>query len=274
MRPRRILTPQETAEILDQAVSERALAVVSVQQDDGWQLFKSRFLERDPKRRFFVLDHVETHGTTPVPLVAGQYVGVSFRYRSRKIIFVSVVEARGRFVLEDQSSLPAIRYRWPDTLTELQRRAYHRTPVPPGTCLLATAWPGGLYAREAAQSTPLGILNCEVVDISCGGALLRTTAPLPPDWAEGTTLGIEMHLPDGRPPVMLSAYFRGARADAERGFSIAVQFVGLELSLDGRAALQRLARAVQRFHRLAFSAALRSGADVHPRARRADKDES
>ena len=258
MRPRRILTLEETSVIIDQAVQQSALAVLTVHEGDSWHTFKSRFLEHHADRRFFVLDYQETHGATPPPLASGQYVGVSFRYRSRKVMFATVVEAKGRYLVDGRTSVPAIRYRWPESMTELQRRAYYRTPVPPEIRVLANIWPGGVTARAPSQSAPLSITTGEAVDLSCGGTLIRLSQVEAPKWTDNQTLGVELHLPDGQPALLVDAYYRGTRYDHENHLCAAVQFVGLELSPDGRSLLQRLARCVQKLHRLTLTNELRS----------------
>jgi c-di-GMP-binding flagellar brake protein YcgR len=245
MRPRRILTGEETALILDEAVRQSALAVLTVHEDSRWHMFKSRFLERDARRRFIVLDYQETHGTEPTPLVCGQYVGVSFRYKSRKVMFATVVEARGRYLVDPKTSVPAVRYRWPESLTELQRRAYFRTPIPAEVRVVASLWPGGLAARERTQTTALSVATGEALDLSCGGTLVRLNQIEAPQWTDNQTLGVSLHLPDGQPPLLVDAYYRGTRHDAGSHLCAAVQFVGLELSPGGRGVLQRLARCVQ-----------------------------
>jgi len=259
MRPRRILTTEESTFILDEAVRQSALAVLSVHQDGTWQTFKSRFLERDPSRRFVVLDHQETHGTRPSALMCGQYVGLSFRHKSRKVMFATVVEARGRYVVNGKTSVSAIRYRWPESMTELQRRAYYRTPVPSDIRLLANIWPGGVAARTPAQSAALNVVSGEASDLSCGGTLVRLSQVESPAWTDNQTLGVELHLPDGQPPLLVDAYYRGTRHDPGSHLCTAVQFVGLELALEGRNVLQRLARCVQKFHRATLANDLRGG---------------
>ncbi|MFQ5806796.1 MAG: flagellar brake protein [Phycisphaerae bacterium] len=259
MRPRRILIGEETSMILDEAVQQNALAVLTVHEDGSWHMFKSRFLERDPNRRFIVLDYQETHGAQPTPLVSGQYVGISFRYKSRKVMFATVVEARGRYLVDGKTSVPAVRYRWPESMTELQRRAYYRTPIPSDVRLLANLWPGGVAARQPAQGAALSITTGESRDLSCGGTLVRLNQVGAPNWADNQTLGVELHLPDGQPPLLIDAYYRGTRHDSDDHLCAAVQFVGLELSLDGRSLLQRLARCVQRFHRATLANDLREG---------------
>lgn len=260
MKPRRILTAEESCEILDEAVRHNALAVMNLYDpdEDQWHTFKSRFLERDPNRRFVVLDYQETHGSMPVPLSVGQYVGISFRYKSRKIMFASVVEAKGKFLTGPDESVAAIRYRWPESMTELQRRAYYRTPVPPELRVVANLWAGGTATRDTVQASALGILTGQSVDLSCGGTLIRLGQLQAPDWPDNQTLGVELHLPDGQPPLLLDAYYRGTRHDNEGALCVAAQFVGLELSPEGRSLLQRLARCVQRFHRMWLSKELRS----------------
>ncbi len=254
MRPRRLVSPRDTSAIFDRAIEEHALAVLTLQSGHQWHSFKSRFLERDAKSRFFVLDY-QAADETPLPnLTPGQYLGISFRQKSRKLLFATVVEAKGHFILDRQTTVPAVRYRWPDTITELQRRAYYRTPVHDGMTLLAHLWPGGRAARANAQNSALLVATGELSDISCGGALVRLHQPGPPNWTPDETLGVELQLPDGRAPVLLDALFRGVRSDESDLISAAIQFVGLELTVDGRLVLQRLANTVQRLHRLTLAA--------------------
>lgn len=253
MRPRRLVAPHDAAEMFDQAVREHALAVVSFQQGTDWLTFKSRFLECDPRGRFFVLDHPGV-ADRPLPdILPGQYVGVSFRQKSRKILFATVVQAKGHFVLSDNSTVPAVRYRWPTTLTELQRRAYYRTPVPPEMKLLVSLWSGGVAARARAQAHALHIVTGDLANLSCGGALVQLHANAPPRWAEDDVLGAEVQLPDGRPPIQVDARFRGIRPDEGGVLAAAIQFIGLELSVDARLVLQRLAGSVQRLHRMSMA---------------------
>ena len=257
MRPRRLTSQQSTAALFDEAVRERAIAVLTLQNHDEWHSFKARFLERDPNQRFFVLDCPVGKPDPPPDLQPGQCVGVSFRHRSRKILFATVAEARGHYLFDDQTSIPAIRYRWPESVTELQRRAYYRTPVPESVTLPVTLWPGGVSARNAAQRDTGRTVAGALVDVSCGGALVRLSELSSSPWPEEETLGVEMQLGDERPPILLNARFRGSRPDQLGQLSLALQFIGLELSVDGRLILQRLANCVQRFHRLSIGSGAR-----------------
>ncbi len=249
MRPRRLLVPRDTNEIFEQAVRERALAILTFQVGNEWQTFKSRFLEVDPRGRFFVLDYQQVTDTPLPPVAPGQYMGISFRHKNRKILFATVIEAKGHYVLEDKTTVPAVRYRWPNSLTELQRRAYHRTEVPEDAKLMATLWLGGLTTRPAVQSSEVESVSGELADISCGGAMVRLHNTRPPAWSEDDLLGVELQLPDHRTPVQVNARFRGLRQEPNEKLGLAVQFLGLEVAADGRAVLQRLAATVQRFYR-------------------------
>ena len=250
MRPRRALSQQDTTTVFDEAVRERALAMLTLQAGDDWQSFKSRFLERDSNHQFFVLDY-QAVNAAPLPhLAPGQCVGISFRSRSRKILFATAVQAKGHFLLDDRTSIPAVRYCWPDNLTELQRRSYYRTPIPAGMSLLATMWPGGTTARNAAQASTMQLVTGSLADISCGGALVLLNDLGAPSWPEEVTLGVELQLDDSKPPLRLDARYRGVRHAETGQLSAALQFIGLELSVDGRLVLEQLADCVQRLHRL------------------------
>lgn len=250
MRPRPITGLRDTREIFDRAVQERALAVLTLQDGNDWASFKARFLERDGNGRFFVLDYEPVNGETLPPIAPGQYVGVSFRQKSRKILFATVVEAKGHFVMDNQTSIAAVRYRWPDTLTELQRRAYYRTPVPAQMTLLVSLWPGGVTARAQAQGSTLQIATGDLADMSCGGALVHLHQPVPPAWSGEDLLGAEIQMPDGRNPLLVDVRYRGARTEESGATGVAIQFLGLELTVEGRLVLQRLANCVQRLYRL------------------------
>ncbi len=250
MKPPRPITQQDTAVLFDEAVRDRVLAVLTVQNGGDWRSFKSRFLERDARRRFFVLDFQAVPGNELPDLVAGEYVGVSFRSRSHKVLFTTVMEAKGHYMFDDRSSVPAIRYRWPDSVTELQRRSYYRTPIPDNMTLLVTLWPGGASARAAAQGSTLQVVTGTLADISCGGALVRLSDATGLPQSESQTLGVEVQLPDGRPPLLVNACLRGVRNDPLGQAHAAMQFMGLELTVDGRLALQRLANCVARLHHL------------------------
>jgi c-di-GMP-binding flagellar brake protein YcgR len=264
MNPRRTIPPEVATGIFEEAVREHALAVLSVRTGQSWCVFKSRFLECDPARAYFVLDY-QPLDNEPLPeLVPGQCVGVSFRHRNRKVLFDTVVEARGHYLLDDRLSIPAVRYRFPTVVTELQRRAYYRTPIPETMSLLATVWPGGITARNRVQKSALEILSGTLINISCGGALIRLNGSQSPDWSEEELLGAEIHLGDGRPPVQVDARSRGLRKDEFGSACLAIQFLGLELSVEGRMALQRLASTVQRLHRMALASGRGDWANRHP----------
>jgi c-di-GMP-binding flagellar brake protein YcgR len=249
MKPRRPITQQDTASLFDEAVRDRVLAVLTIQNDnDDWRSFKCRFLERDARRRFFVLDYQAIPGNELPELVPGQYVGVSFRSRSHKVLFTTVMEAKGHYLFDDRSSVPAVRYRWPESVTELQRRSYYRTPIPETMTLLVTFWLGGASARAAAQGSTLQVVTGALSDVSCGGALVRLSDVTALPWSESETLGVELQLPDGKAPLLVNACFRGVRNDPLGQAHAAIQFIGLELTVEGRLALQRLASCVQRLH--------------------------
>lgn len=253
MKPRRMTTGYDAAEIFARAARERALTVISVQDGDNWKQFKSRFLERDAARRFFVLDHVPDDERPLPSLAAGQCVGVSLRQSSRKFLFSSVVEAKGQFVFDPQTSVPAIRYRWPEQITELQRRVYYRTPVPQDSPPIPVQiWRGGAKARHAAGETPV-VLSGAAINLSCGGIQVGVDGGPRVDWPDDELLGVEINLADGRPPIVVDARFRGLRLDDQHAASFAIQFIGLEVGPEGRSALQRLAFCVQRLYRLGAS---------------------
>ncbi|MBK8913120.1 MAG: PilZ domain-containing protein [Phycisphaerales bacterium] len=250
MKTRSSFSREDLAEVFDSAAAQRALAVVTVQSAGSWQSFKARFLEAAPKARFFVLEHESCDADTLPALAPGQYTGVSFRHRSRKVLFATVVEAKGKFMFNDSTSVSAIRYRWPESVLELQRRAYQRTLIPGKVKLLANVWPGSAADRHQVQHGQIPVVTGTMMDLSCGGTLVRTGLGTPPSWPADAPLGVELQLPDGRTPVTLDARYRGSRPDEQGRMCLAIQFIGLEVSLDGRLLLQRISKSVQQLSRV------------------------
>ena len=261
MRPRRMAAAQDAATMFIEAARTRAIAVLTIQRDGRLDTFKCRFLEAHPGRGFFVLDYPGPGETAMPELAPGQFVGISFRHKSRKVLFATVVEAKGKFVIDEDTNIAAVRYRWPQSLTELQRRAYLRTPIPDGTRVSVELWSGGATNRPTPETRAAEGTRGHLLDLSCGGALaqLATTS----DWSPGEndTLGAELHLPDGRPAVITDVQYRGARYDESGQPCLAVQFVGLEMTLDGRVALQRIASCVQRWNRQTAELGIRRGSN-------------
>ncbi|QOJ13237.1 MAG: PilZ domain-containing protein [Planctomycetia bacterium] len=249
MKTRNAYSREDLTDVFDSAAGQRALAVVTVQSAGSWQSFKARFLEADPKGRFFVLEHEPCDADALPALAPGQYTGVSFRHRSRKVLFATVVEAKGKFMFNDATSVSAVRYRWPDTVLELQRRSYQRTLIPGVVKLLANIWPGSAADRNQVQHGQITVVTGTMMDLSCGGTLVRTGLGTPPAWPADAPLGVELQLPDGRAPVTLDARYRGSRPDEQGRMCIAIQFIGLEVSLDGRLLLQRISKNVQQLSR-------------------------
>lgn len=240
MKPRNVETNEIGQELFDTAVRDRALVVVTVQDGAKWQTFKSRFLERDPQERFFVLDYQSIDGRDLPKLAPGQYIGASFRHRSRKVMFSTVMEAKGRFVLDNQSSIPAIRYRWPAAVTELQRRAYVRSIVPEDLQLDARGVIAGVSNPDRYAT-----LEGRMVDLSCGGCLVNVDSNnVPHNWPENASVTLDLELP-GDETVRATGNYRGTRFNTDGTSSVAVQFVGLEMSSEGQDTLKKLANAVQ-----------------------------
>ena len=111
-------------------------------------------------------------------------------------------------------------------------------------------WDGGISDRDAAdlQHVPhhTGLLQ----DVSGGGCRVEIDAARDPQLCAGDTVGIQFR-PDPRSePLCLDAMFRHTE-DLGRGqLSLGFQFVGLEMTAQGRHTLQSLSRVVSTFLRI------------------------
>ncbi len=264
---------QRRDQILTEAADRQLQAVISHRLDSGWTTYKSRILQADSAGGFLILEHPRpAPGQIPPELAPGEKIGLAFRRGHKKCLCSVEIARLATFELPDGQSTAAVQIPWPDKLQEIQRRVYYRAAVPSGRRIEVRMWDGGIVDRDPAelQNAPhhTGLLQ----DISGGGCRVEIDAVRDPQLRAGDTVGIQFQ-PDPRSePLRIDAVFRhveqdpapspqgahsagrappcgiGAASRSKR--SLGFQFVGLEMSTQGRGTLQALSRVVSTFLRI------------------------
>lgn len=238
-------------ELLTEAADRQVQAVISHRLDSGWTTYKSRILQADSAGEFLIIEHPQpAPGQAPPELAPGEKIGLTFRRGHKKCLCSVEIERLATFTLPDGQSVAAVQIPWPEKLQEVQRRIFYRANVPPGRRIEVRFWDGGIGDRDPAELQLVPHHTGLLQDISGGGCRVEIDAARDPQLRTGDTVGIEFQ-PDPRSePLHIDAVFRHTE-DADRGkLALGFQFVGLEVTPEGRATLHALSRVVSTFLRI------------------------
>jgi c-di-GMP-binding flagellar brake protein YcgR len=215
-------TRNETGELFADALRRDTLVVMNYRIEERWLSIKGKLFGVDPRRRRLAVRCETTLLALPVPLGAGQYVGLAFRHGHRKCLCSTVAES-----VCDAAGAAVVEFAWPDTVQLLQRRAYHRTPLPESTHTHVLVWSG---AREDRPAEPAQSRRCwyaRLVDVSLGGmAAIIADSEIDTFECE-QSVWTEFLTPDNR-RITTEAIVKHVTPRHNATALIGLQFVGLE----------------------------------------------
>ncbi len=237
-------------QILIEASERRTPIVLSRKEASGWRTFKSRLLGAEPIAQRLIVEYPVGHAGDKAPDIhRGESVGVAFRKGHKKCMFASVVDGKKRFQIDDANRVGALLLRWPTDLQQLQRRVYYRAPVPHDRAIKVTFWRGGVTHESRAGSAEIPIHAGWLMNLSAGGMAVVASSDKCGLLTPGDTVGCRFE-PTSGSTLALDAALRHAEPGESGLTRLGFQFIGLELSDQGRAALRVLAHVVSRFQRL------------------------
>jgi len=237
-------------QILVEAADRRTPLVLSRKQPHGWGTFRSRLLEAEPIAQRLIIEYPVGAGGEKAPdIEEGESIGVAFRKGHRKCMFASVVQGKKRFQIDEANRVGALLLRWPGDLQQLQRRVYYRAPIPPDRAIKVAFWPGGLAYEARVGAAEFPVYAGWLMNLSAGGMAVVVPHDQRGDWRPGDTFGCRFEPAPGS-CLAMDATLRHAEPGENGLTRLGFQFVGLELTGQGRAVLRLLAHVVARFHRL------------------------
>ncbi len=180
-----------------------------------------------------------TQGKSVLPN-PGQDIGVTFRAGHKKCMFGSIVSSLGDATKNALITLP-----WPQRLQQLQRRAYQRVVLPKHTAISVRLVQG--QSNHSLHADVQSVRHAQLEDLSVGGMRVRIqdTASLKQDDVYRCVFTPR----PGKPSFMIDTLIRHTEAPTTEHARIGLQFIGLEVSAEGRRTLDRLARVVSYFQR-------------------------
>lgn len=177
-----------------------------------------------------------------------QPVGFSFRLDHSKYVFESTVVGVDSSVLDGKSGKVLLEL--PRRVEKIPRRAYQRQPVPKKLNVKVLFWHRGFL--EKVSSLPVDCYwQGQLQDLSAGGLRMAIGLEKKDCFSVGQLFGIQFTPLSYQRPILAEGQLRHIREDKEgRMLWLGVEYLGLEISVEGRAALQRLLETVEEYRRL------------------------
>jgi len=246
-----ILESARRDQVLRDAVARNTAAVLSLKNGHAWSVHKSRLLGASATLDAIVVEYpAPTSPSSAPPEVApGESCSVAFRRGHKKCIFTSRIIGRRAYALNQQVTVDALVLSWPETLQGLQRRAYYRAPVPRHRTVIVECWQGGARNRSKAGTVVWPSYHGRLVDLSAGGMRVALSGGRDPGFHVGDLLGIQFQPDSSMEPLVLDAILRHSQPRKPDAVHLGLQFVGLEMTVEGRRLLTHILRVVSEYPR-------------------------
>ncbi len=177
-----------------------------------------------------------------------QPVGLSFRMDFSKCVFESTVVGLDTSVLEGQ--IGKVLLELPRRVEKISRRAYQRQPVPKDVSVKVLFWHRGFLEKVGTVPTDC-YWQGHLRDLSAGGLRIVVGLEKKDCFSIGQVFGIQFTPMFYQKPILAEGQLRHLQEDKENHtLCLGVEFLGLEISVEGRAMLQRLLETVEEYRRL------------------------
>jgi hypothetical protein len=188
-----------------------------------------------------------------------QPVGISFQINHEKFIFDSVIIGfdsaitthGGRVLLE-----------MPEVMEKMPRRTHDRQPVPLNLNIHVLFWHRG-YADNTTHVPVESYWQGQLTNLSATGAQVSVGLGLAECFGPNQLVGLQFTPMFYQKPILVEAQVvHLRREDAEGKLYLGLEFLGLEVSIDGRTVLHRLADIVEEYAKMNEGAAAESPSSV------------
>jgi len=238
-----------TLKALRAAIARNSAAVLTLPSAGMVRHCKTRFLADDQEG--FWIESDQTQGPLLDELIfRGADVGISFKTGAIKTIFTTPIVCRqSQYRLNAELTVEALRLRFPDKVTAVQRRANYRVSIPNDSELVVRVWriPEHWVLRDRPSATME--VGSQARDLSMGGVGLQC----PPKDGEQVRMvadcRLRVLLSYSGTEVLVEGRVRHVRPTPDHSQRVGVQFRKLQDDLAGRQALSMLTTIVGDLHR-------------------------
>lgn len=176
--------------------------------------------------------------TLPVDIAVDQPVGISIQHEFNKYIFETVVVGFESSVNESCGGIIVLEL--PREIERVQRRAYSRVDVPADLKVKALFWHRG-YMDDRTEAPLDNYWQGHLVDLSVGGSQISIDVEQGANFRVGQLVGLQFTPMSYQKPILLEGQIRHLAENAEeKRLYVGVEFLGLEMSGQGRQKLRRI----------------------------------
>jgi hypothetical protein len=176
-----------------------------------------------------------------------QPVGISFQINQEKFIFDSVIIG---FDSAATTHGGCVLLEIPEVMEKMPRRSYDRQPVPPNLNIHVLFWHRG-YADNTAHVPVESYWQGQLTNLSATGAQVAVGLSLADCFGPNQLVGLQFTPMFYQKPILVEAQIIHLRREEAVGkLYLGLEFLGLEVSIDGRTVLHRLADTVEEYAKL------------------------
>ena len=229
MAQKETLNTSEIKAVLSEAQQEQSPVIGSFRVDGKWQLLELKICDCSD-------DFIDFHSETSCEqLKQDQPIGICIHLGRFKYLFDSTIQAT-----ESQNQQCQISLQFPDKVQRVERRAYHRQPVPANTKIKVMFWHRG-YLDKSDIIPGEVYWQGTLLNLSAGGARFEIEIEHKEHFKIGQILGIQFTPMSYQKPLLLESHVKYAEEQSDKKhFRIGVEFLGLEASPEGRQILDRV----------------------------------
>ncbi len=241
-----MLEGQGLLETLSKASSSHKVGIMTYLNAGKWQVVRVGIINHT--EQCVVAEVLSDEKSIVSDFRINQPVGMSFQIDFVKYIFESVIIGveskvtlgeKGRVLLE-----------LPDKIQKIQRRAYQRQPIPKELNVKVLFWHRGYL--DTVRINPVDhYWQGQLADLSAGGLRVLIEMDKKDRFTIGQVVGLQFTPMYYQKPILAEGHLRYLTEDEDNQIlSLGIEFLGLEVSVEGRQILQRLLDTVQEYERL------------------------
>ena len=234
-----LLSGTEIKDVLTEACREKAAVIASFMIEGKWRILEFKVAD-------FSDDAIAMTTESPCEnLKKEKPVGICIHLGYFKYLFDATVQG-----LQTQGRLNQVRLDFPRRVECVQRRMYHRQPVPAEMKVKVLFWHRG-YLDDSNTSPEELYWQGRLLNLSAGGAQFEIEIEQKEHFKVGQLLGIQFTPMSYQKPLLLESHVKYLKEQSDNtNFKIGVEFLGLEAGAEGREILSRLLEVVAEYEKM------------------------
>jgi hypothetical protein len=222
------LSDNQKDSTLAEAAADNMLVTLTVRRQNRWVTFRSRFVIEHEGRVWIEWPKMSGQGDV-YEFHLGEEAGLTFRMGHMRYIMPVETIAEEDYHDEHDGNHLALRLKSVGEMQRNQRRLHERVPMPSGQRVRANIWLGGRDSEPKEPTVGNPVWSGSVIDLSVGGALLRTNREAAEYIEAGDLVGVRVTFGETENAAILDAQLRHAQPDNDMAM-LGLQFVDTDHS--------------------------------------------